>query len=272
MPCNRSYQTQAEALFVKRLDPDAARESAKLYALAACDPDASRAQREAYSLQAARLYSFLSQTHWNAYLHREDDQEEARAHRLEFSELGMRNALVALKAIRPERAERLRAEGLITAVSMGPLGLSEAQALHWYVANFGQWVLEQGPFSIKAHQVEIHYALEALDAQHPHVGWAAGSRGLGVYHTVAPLETFVARKSGIAFERSMRLEPNYLMTRILYVTHFAITRQNDELFGRELEYVLEMPENLDVSIIPENTMAKRLARALLKLRPELVYD
>ena len=81
----------------------------------------------------------------------------------------------------------------------------------------------------------------------------------------------MARAGAQAFERSIERAPNYLMTRVLYAQYFATNQQKRELFEQQLGLTATIPADVLPGAGPENIVAKRIARALMARRGDLVY-
>jgi hypothetical protein len=71
------------------------------------------------------------------------------------------------------------------------------------------------------------------------------------------------------FNKSIKVDPYYLATRVLMAQIYAVRKKDKKLFEQVLKDVVESNLNLDYESYPENLMEKEKAKRLLDKMHEL---
>lgn len=142
---------------------------------------------------------------------------------------------------------------------------SQTHAMYWYLANIGKWAKNSGIATslkylklIKAMIARIKH----FDAKFFH---GAVPRYWGAYYALIPI--FAGgdlRKSKWYFERSLKIAPKYLGTRVLYAQSYALKVRNKVLYRRLLQGVVAYELDPESDIYSENILEKNKAKKLLK--------
>ena len=62
----------------------------------------------------------------------------------------------------------------------------------------------------------------------------------------------------------MAAEPKYLSSKVLFAEIYAVRTDNEELFKKTLQGVVETGDDVHPDLVPENQNAKRLAKEMLE--------
>ncbi|MDH4467905.1 MAG: TRAP transporter TatT component family protein [Bacteriovoracaceae bacterium] len=137
--------------------------------------------------------------------------------------------------------------------------------LYWYLANVGKWALNAGVNSQLKYKdliKDMAIRLEAIDPDYHH---GALYRYWGAYYGTLPDyaggDLF---KSMLFFNRSIKVDPYYLATRVLMAQIYAVKKQDKKLFEQILKSVIESKLSTDYESYPENLMEKEKAKRLME--------
>jgi hypothetical protein len=154
--------------------------------------------------------------------------------------------------------------------ALGRLDKKSAGHLYWYLANVGKWALNAGVNSQLKYKDLIRdmaIRLEKLDPDYHH---GALYRYWGAYFGTLPDyaggDLF---KSMLFFNKSIKVDPYYLATRVLMAQTYAVRKKDKKLFEQVLKDVVEAKLNTDYESYPENLMEKEKAKRLLDKMSEL---
>jgi tetratricopeptide (TPR) repeat protein len=241
---------KAETVFNERL----ALEKAEAAALAYSDA-ASKAPSADRLAKLSRAYYFLADTHYNL-ANRKDDMQKTYKKGLEAGEQ-------ALVLAAPDFAKMMR-EGAKVEAAVKVIPKEAVPSIYWYAVNLGKWARLEGMAVILYHKDKIKAYMERaheLDAGYFH---AAPPRYFGGMFAVAP--AFAGgdlKKSEESFLKSLEMAPNYLATKVLMAELLMTKKQDRATFEKLLKEVIAADEKLIEDVVPENTMEKKKAEALL---------
>ncbi|MGK0359376.1 MAG: hypothetical protein ACI9U2_001678 [Bradymonadia bacterium] len=240
-----------DAMWVERADRVKAEGAvAKWEAAAGTDPTRADVQ-----LKLAYGYYFLANAHvkWD-----EDPEDAMRALFLKGVEAGER----AIKLESPEFAAKIKG-GSSWGDAVTSVPAAGVAGLYWYSTNLGKWGLLDGITTILAHKDDIFKTIEHVRSLNESFFYAAPHRYFGVYWAKIPFGKDL-KKSRVHFEKSLSLAPNYLETKVLYAEHWAARSDDEALFKKLLNEVINTADDVDATLIPENKNAKRTAKAMLE--------
>lgn len=150
------------------------------------------------------------------------------------------------------------------------LGAEYVPALYWTAVNLGRWSRAKGFTTVLANRRKVQHLVtrvSALDSTYFH---GAPDRYWGAYYSIAPgFAGGDKEKSRQHFEKSLRLQPNYIGTKVTYAETYAVGVQNRELFERLLNEALATSVTSIPGVEPEQRMEQAKARAFLARVSEL---
>ncbi len=148
--------------------------------------------------------------------------------------------------------------------AIGALDEKYKEAIYWTAVNLGKWAKHSGvptQLKYKGRIREFIQRVEALDAD---FFYGAPDRYWGVYYAVAPgFAGGSMEKSKEHFDRSLKIEPNYLATHVLLAENYATKKGDRALFKKHLQKVLDADANAIPAIRPENLLEKEKAKKML---------
>ncbi len=223
----------------------------------------NRADAETWS-KLSRAYYFLADCHL-----RFDESAEDRMAPT-FDE-GRKAAEKALSALSPEFARRM-VDGERIEEAIRVLDRRAVPALYWRSANMGKWASYEGFATLLAYKDEVKAIMQWCLEQDESFYYGGPHRYFGAYFARIPaMAGRDLNKSKEHFEKSLRFEPNYFATRVLYAQDYAVNAQDRATFDAQIEYVLGHDPNVLPDAAPENVCEQRKARAL-KERAEEVFE
>lgn len=143
--------------------------------------------------------------------------------------------------------------------------------LFWYAVNLGRWSAERGVGALMKTRPALSTAFSELEHRAPKPMVSSVRAALGVFHATIPVGSGDPDRCKASFERSLDLAPNRFMTRVWFAESYAVLVQDEGLFERELQVVIETPADVVPELEQENLLAKRRAEQLLARRAELFY-
>ena len=150
------------------------------------------------------------------------------------------------------------------------LGAEYVPALYWTAVNLGRWSRAKGFTTVLANRRKVQHLVtrvSALDSSYFH---GAPDRYWGAYYSIAPgFAGGDKEKSRQHFEKSLKIAPNYIGTKVTYAETYAVGVQNRELFERLLNEAIATPVNSLPDVEPEQRMEQAKARAFLARVGEL---
>lgn len=143
--------------------------------------------------------------------------------------------------------------------------------LFWYAVNLGRWSAERGVGALMKSRPALATAFAELEHRAPRSMVSSVRAALGVFHATIPVGGGDPDRCKASFEHSLDLAPNRFMTRVWFAESYAVLVQDEGLFDRELQVVIETPADVVPELEQENLLAKRRAEQLLARRSELFY-
>jgi hypothetical protein len=139
----------------------------------------------------------------------------------------------------------------------------DVKALYWYATNLAKWAIKNGITSLlkyKDRAYAIMQRCKALD----HSFWYGGpSRYLGAYWLKIPFGKS-PEKSKANFLASIESAPQYLDTKLLFAEIYAVRTDDEALFKKTVQEVIDSADDIDANLVPENKNAKRIAKQMLE--------
>ncbi len=144
--------------------------------------------------------------------------------------------------------------------------------LYWYLANIGKWALNSGVnTSIKYRSLFYDISNRIIELDENYYGGGV-YRILGAYYAVLPAYAGGdLDKSWIYFQKSLKIQPNYLGTKVLMAQAFAVFRNDEELFTKIINEVIISDLDKKSDIYPENYLEQQKA-IVLKQDSENLFD
>ncbi|MCA9538168.1 MAG: hypothetical protein KC620_04740 [Myxococcales bacterium] len=243
---------KGDALWAERADQAKAQEAIAAWeGAAALDPTRADVQ-----LKLAYAYYFMA----NVHLRWLDEPEEAQ---LAAYEKGLVAAERAIKLETPAFAEKIKA-GEKWQAAVKTVGKEGIAGLYWHSTNLGKWALLDGFTTILAHKDDVAATMQHvldLDETFFH---GAPHRYFGVYRTKIPFPGGDLPASKAHFEKAVAIDPNYLDTKVLFAESYAAKAQDEALFRKLLQEVIDTPDDVIPELVPENRNSKRVAKKLLE--------
>lgn len=143
-------------------------------------------------------------------------------------------------------------------------------AMYWYASCLGRWAKKQGTAKAVLYKDAIRKVQERSRELDENYFYAAPLRYFGAFYAFAPPFAGGDVEKGKAyFEEAIKRFPNYLGTRVLYADIYAVKVQDEDLFRRQLQLVIDTEEPAGSDITWENQVAKKQAQTLLIKAGEL---
>jgi len=128
-------------------------------------------------------------------------------------------------------------------------------SVYWAYANIGKWSAISGFTYIVKNKSKLKGISDWVQATDPNFYYGAGDRILGTYYAKAPA-AFGGDldKSLTHFNASLKIEPNYLGTKVLMAQYYCTRKLDRELFVQLCNEVI----NADPNSIPEIAAEQKL--------------
>jgi hypothetical protein len=209
-----------------------------------------------YLVYLTRGYYFLADAHY------EDD-----ANKKKYWEIGTSYGEKAL-ATNEAFAKAMQA-GEKVEDHLDKLGKREVAAMYWTAANLGKWARLSGIATTLKFKNRIRSLVATVEKIQPDYFYAAAFRYWGGYYAVAPgFAGGSMPKSKENFEKSIKMAPAYLGTKVLYAEIYMTKKEDKAGFQKQLNEVINA--KLDKNdIYSENLIEKRKAMKLLEKMKEL---
>jgi tetratricopeptide (TPR) repeat protein len=150
------------------------------------------------------------------------------------------------------------------------LGADYVPALYWTAVNLGRWSRAKGFTTVLANRRKVQHLVSrvsTLDSAYFH---GAPDRYWGAYYSIAPgFAGGDKEKSRQHFEKSLKIAPDYIGTKVTYAETYAVGVQNRELFERLLNEASAASVTSISGIEPEQRMEQAKARGFLARANEL---
>ncbi len=150
------------------------------------------------------------------------------------------------------------------------LGKSYIEAMYWTAVNLGKWSKLYGIMKSVFNLSKVKALMERVTKLDPTFYYGAPDRYWGAFYAAIPgLMGGSLAKSREHFEKSLKIAPYYLETKVLYAEYYAEKKGDRDLFVKLLKEVLKGDVNVYPDVVPEQKMAKDKARELLKRVDEI---
>lgn len=247
---------EGDAAWLERDDPDRIRAAIAVWQQAV---EIDGSDHETW-VKLARANYFLADGH----LRFEED-----APLQETYQTAIQAAERALRALSPEFAQQMAA-GELPQDAVAVLEADAVPALYWRAAALGRWAQQDGFATVLSFKDEIRAVMTRCLELDRYYFFAGPDRYFGAFFSIAP--TYAGGdldRSRQHFEESIRREPNYFGSHVLFAENYAVKSQDRELFESELRYVLDGDPNSLEGAEPENRAEVRKATALMERIDEL---
>ncbi len=201
------------------------------------------------------------------------DEEALKTRAMETYEKGLAIAEKAIMVKYPDFAKK---------VSFDPSKWEEAvvmvdgygvEALYWYATNMGKWGGLKGFSTILYYKDRIFKVMEHVLKLNERFFFGAPHRYFGAYYATVP--KFAGgdlAKSEKHFKRSLKIEKNYLATKVLWAERLSPKLKNKEQFKTLLGEVLAADPNVLKGAEPENIIEQRKAKRLMSRIDDLPFE
>jgi tetratricopeptide (TPR) repeat protein len=154
--------------------------------------------------------------------------------------------------------------------SLGTLTQKEVPAIYWSAASLGKWAKASGIAAALKYKTRIKAMIEQVEKLQSDYFFGATSRYWGGFYAVAP--SFAGgdlNKSKMQFDKSLRIAPEYLGTKVLMAEVYYTKKGEKTQFEQTLKDVLASKFDTHPEIGPENALEKKKATELLKNMDDL---
>ena len=183
---------------------------------------------------------------------------------LDLHNQGVTFAEKALAAYSDDFAARVRA-GTKVEDAVEVIGEPGVGPLYWYATNLGKWSNAMGFATRLKNKDRIFKVVTRVADLNADYFYAAADRYFGAFYAIAP--AFAGGdldKSLEHFKKATERYPYYLSTHVLLAEFYATKRQDKDLFKKELEFVLSVPDNAIPEVTAENKVEKAKAKRLME--------
>ncbi len=215
--------------------------------------------------KAERAFILIAKARFlKAELVTDEDDEDAL---WELYESGFHAAIAALR-IDAKVAAKSEEDDIDDALS--EIRKDQGEALHWCVSNYARMVERVNVFK-QAFAVGRLRRMVARDLElDPEVYHGAPHRFQGAYCAEAPsMFGGSLELSKTHFEKAIEIEPRFVETRYMRAKFYAVATGDRELFKKEIEAALAVPDEALPAALFEQRYFKEKARALAKRESEL---
>lgn len=205
----------------------------------------------------ARGNYFLADSHLQDLKKKKDVYEKA----ISFGEKGLATNAAFLAEIKA---------GKTLEESLGKLTVTEVPVLYWTAASLGKWAKLTGILASLKFKGDIKSMIERVEKLEPDFFFAAVPRYWGGFYAVAP--SFAGGdmdKSKEQFEKSIKLAPEYLGTKVLMAEVYYTKTGEKKKFEALLKEVIDSTLENHSELGPENALEKVKAQKLLEKKGDL---
>ena len=217
----------------------------------------------------AELHEAIAKAHYFiARYHHADGVEITSNEALEDSvNAGLDAAEEALQIRAPEFYGALQ-RGAPFEEDLPPANEEAVDALLWFAKNLTLLSHIDGVSADVSATPVVEAIMEFIIDVRPETHHGAALRYFGVHRVHRPFHRS-PEQSREAFEKSLEMEPNFLLTRLLQARHLATFQGDREFFESELRAIIDSTNDGAVQSLPENEMARQWATSLLEQSDEL---
>jgi hypothetical protein len=140
----------------------------------------------------------------------------------------------------------------------------DQMAIYWTASALGKWARLQGFSTIVKYKGYIAGSMQhCLDLDET-AFYSGPIRYWATYYAVAPgFAGGDMDKSKEWYEKSIKMNPEYLASYVLFAEAYARKAQDKELFKKMLQHVLDADVNATPELTPEHVVEQKKARVLL---------
>jgi len=151
------------------------------------------------------------------------------------------------------------------------LTVSEVPQMFWTAASIGKFALATGIFASMKYKDKILALISQVEAKEPAYFHGAVNRYWGGYYAVIPrIGGKDLKKSKKNFEKSLKMAPEYLGTRVLMAETYYVEKDDQKNFKKLLNEVMQDTTYDNHSELgPENRMEKIKAKRILDQADDL---
>jgi hypothetical protein len=153
---------------------------------------------------------------------------------------------------------------------LSALTAKEVPAIYWTAASLGKWAKASGIAAALKYKTRIKAMIERVGQLEPEYFYGAVPRYWGGFFAVAP--SFAGgdmKKSRENFDKSLKIAPGYLGTKVLMADVYWTKQGNKAEFKNALNEVLKSRADIIPELTPENTLEQKKAEKLLQQMNDL---
>jgi len=205
----------------------------------------------------AYAYYFMNNVHvrWD-----EDDEAEKVNYQkgVDAAEraLGLANPAFAKTIMAGEDTDAAWKKALAAATK------EDVKALYWYATNLAKWGLKNGIASLLKYKDRVFGIMQRCKELDPSFWYNGPARYMGAYWLKIPFGKD-PKKSFSNFTESIKGSPHYLDGKLLFAEIYAVRTDDEDLFKKTLQEILDTSDDVDEKLVPENKNAKRIAQQML---------
>jgi tetratricopeptide (TPR) repeat protein len=154
--------------------------------------------------------------------------------------------------------------------SLGLLTKNEVPAIYWTAASLGKWAKFTGIAAALKYKTTIKAMINTVEKLQPDYFYGATSRYWGGFYAIAP--SFAGgdmNKSKDQFEKSLKIAPEYLGTKVLMADVYFTKVGKKKEFEQTLKDVIASKFDTHPELGPENSLEKKKAQKLLEKMDDL---
>ena len=140
----------------------------------------------------------------------------------------------------------------------------DQMAIYWTASALGKWARLQGFSTLVKYKGYVAGMMEQCLKLDETAFYSGPIRYWATYYAVAPgFAGGDMAKSKEFYEKSIKMNPEYLATYVLFAEAYGRKAQDKELFKKNLQHVLDADVNATPELTPEHVVEQKKARKLL---------
>lgn len=146
----------------------------------------------------------------------------------------------------------------------------DVPCMYWTASALGKWGRLKGLATLLKHKPTVFAYITHLTELNPDFYYGAADRYWGAYYAALP--GFAGRdlpRSAQHFDKSIEIAPEYLGTKVLKASYWAVGTQDQAAFEQLLGEVISADPDVEPLIAPENRAEQAKARDLLAKKGDL---
>jgi hypothetical protein len=169
----------------------------------------------------------------------------------------------ALLLLDPGFEAQMRAEAKFEDAIKG-IGKDALPAAYWYAVNLGRFASKQGLSQRLFYKDKLKATMERIMELDPGYFHGAADRYFGAFYALLPsIAGKDLKKSAEHFARSLELAPGYLGTKVVQAQFLAVEQDDEALYRKLLDEVIQGNADAVPEVGPENRAAQRTAKKML---------